>query len=320
MPGRMRTELRSFWSDRCFWSALVLSLGFHASWLTLWGAVHYLLPVTPPVLLLPYGDSSVAGLSVSTLAVDSGSLYQAHEDRPGGEVLRGPLNRDPAPPAGDEAQLAEPKPTAMAQIPNPFLEPDASLLEPMEDTDERDDEASEPPPPMEVEDRKPDALPRPATPPPPVKTADIEKPKEAATAKGAAQGLRAPNGVGTDPKEAPGLGKAKGAQGSSKMAPGTPSAGGRVGYTHGVTMMTFERPSYPPDARRAGIEGTVLVRLQISAEGVVTEAKLQTSSGHSSLDAEAVRFAYTVRFSPARLITTPVASTATLPVVFRLID
>ncbi len=46
---------------------------------------------------------------------------------------------------------------------------------------------------------------------------------------------------------------------------------------------------YPPIAQRLNQHGTTLVRLTISAEGQVTDAKVANSSGYDSLDQAAIR-------------------------------
>lgn len=46
---------------------------------------------------------------------------------------------------------------------------------------------------------------------------------------------------------------------------------------------------YPPIAVRLNQEGTTTVRITVSAEGQVTDAKVQDSSGHDSLDEAAVK-------------------------------
>ena len=96
-------------------------------------------------------------------------------------------------------------------------------------------------------------------------------------------------------------------------------------YTqHARNYLTREprhpQPTYPPEARQAGMEGTVLVWLRVSADGKVMEVRLERTSGHMILDHAALRFAYTVRLQPARQGATPVEGEAKLPVVYRLLD
>lgn len=303
-----------------FWLACFLSLSFHSACLALIWMVQYLLPASPPFILLPYGDADVEGMSVSALAVDSGSMYQAHEDRPGGEVIRGPLNRTPAPLAVPEtAPATEPQPAAVV-----FSATDAAELAKSESANDEPAEAPELPPtiiPLPTLQPEKSVAPEPPAVPTPLPESVAPQPALVARAAAeAARGLTAPNGLGKNAAESPGVGKAAGAQGSSRMAPGTPSAGGKVGYTNGVSVVSYPRPYYPPEARNAGLQGTVLVWLRVSTDGSVLEARVERSSGHTILDDAAVRFAYTVRLHPARQGAIPVVAEAKLPVAYRLLD
>jgi protein TonB len=58
-------------------------------------------------------------------------------------------------------------------------------------------------------------------------------------------------------------------------------------------------PVYPPDALAAGRTGRVIVRAEVAADGSVSEARLQNSSGVASLDRAAVSAVRQWRFSPA---------------------
>jgi protein TonB len=77
-------------------------------------------------------------------------------------------------------------------------------------------------------------------------------------------------------------------------------------------------PNYPLVAQQRGWEGTVLLRLAIDAEGLVTRVTIERSSGFPVLDAEAVSAVRTWRGSPARRAGRPVATDEVLPVRFRL--
>jgi len=313
--SRSPLELAAPMNQRTFWIACLLSAGFHGACLALIWMAQHLNPVSAPMVLLPFGDSDVEGMSVSALSGDPGSLYQATEDRPGGEVIRGPIHRTPAPTAMPEVvQPSEPK--AMEA---PFSSADAAELAknlPANEVPANDEPAEIP------------ELPSPTAIPPPSAQTLAEEPQSpplqpalaARAAADAARGLTAPNGLGTNPKETPGVGKAAGQQGSSRMATGTPSAGGRVGYTNGVSVVSYPRPYYPPAARSAGMQGTVLVWLKVSTEGKVVEARVEQSCGYPILDDAAVRFAYTVRLQPARQGAIPVVAEAKLPVAYRLVD
>jgi protein TonB len=56
---------------------------------------------------------------------------------------------------------------------------------------------------------------------------------------------------------------------------------------------------YPAEARQLGIEGTIKVRIVVSAEGAVTSVKLLNKLGHG-LDELALERARLIQFEPAR--------------------
>ena len=60
-------------------------------------------------------------------------------------------------------------------------------------------------------------------------------------------------------------------------------------------------PAYPSRARRAGIEGSVTVRLRLSEHGRVVEADIARGSGSALLDEAALSAARSSRYEPARL-------------------
>ena len=77
-------------------------------------------------------------------------------------------------------------------------------------------------------------------------------------------------------------------------------------------------PGYPAAARRNGEEGTVMLRVLVSAEGAPREVALERSSGSSVLDAAALATVKTWRFSPARRGGEPQEAWVLVPIVFRL--
>ena len=77
-------------------------------------------------------------------------------------------------------------------------------------------------------------------------------------------------------------------------------------------------PEYPAEARARGREGTALVRLTNEADGRVSRATLDASSGWPALDEAAVAAARTWRYSPRLEDEVPVVSTLLQPVDFRL--
>jgi periplasmic protein TonB len=80
----------------------------------------------------------------------------------------------------------------------------------------------------------------------------------------------------------------------------------------------LSEPFYPPQVIREGGEGTVLLSIQILADGRVGQVKLDRSSGHPKLDESALREAKKWRFVPGTSDGKPMAMWKQLPVTFRL--
>lgn len=77
-------------------------------------------------------------------------------------------------------------------------------------------------------------------------------------------------------------------------------------------------PEYPRRALEAGIEGTVLVRVTISAQGNIMAVLVHQSSGNASLDAAALKAVRSWSFMPAQRDGKPIPSIVQLPVRFKL--
>ncbi|GBG57148.1 hypothetical protein SPFL3102_00068 [Sporomusaceae bacterium FL31] len=80
------------------------------------------------------------------------------------------------------------------------------------------------------------------------------------------------------------------------------------------------RPAYPQDARRAGQEGIVMIRVLVGTDGSAADVVVFTSSGYESLDQAAARAVKKWRFSPARNDSTAVESYYDVRIKFRLAD
>ena len=65
-----------------------------------------------------------------------------------------------------------------------------------------------------------------------------------------------------------------------------------------VRYLEPARPAYPRHAREMGWEGTVLLRMEIGADGRVGQLNVQRSSGHRLLDQAAIAAAQRWRFAP----------------------
>lgn len=87
-----------------------------------------------------------------------------------------------------------------------------------------------------------------------------------------------------------------------------------------VKPLKTERPLYPRMAREQGWQGKVVLRTQITADGTVTSATVQESSGFSLLDESAVQSVKGWSFEPAKNGEFAVASTVDLPIRFDLLQ
>lgn len=77
-------------------------------------------------------------------------------------------------------------------------------------------------------------------------------------------------------------------------------------------------PAYPLAARRRGIEGTVLVRAEISAGGECQRAELKKTSGHEMLDQAALEAVKKWHFVPAKRGSQAVVAWVEVPITFKL--
>jgi len=80
------------------------------------------------------------------------------------------------------------------------------------------------------------------------------------------------------------------------------------------------RPVYPESARRAGIQGTTLLRIHIESDGRVSDVSVERSAGHQALDEAAADAVRRWRFEPALNSAGPVSMWARVPVEFRISD
>lgn len=73
---------------------------------------------------------------------------------------------------------------------------------------------------------------------------------------------------------------------------------------------------YPQELWDAGVSGETLLRIHISAQGVVDTVQVERSSGHEEFDEAALRGARELRFEPATRGGEPVPAWWLLPVQF----
>jgi protein TonB len=77
-------------------------------------------------------------------------------------------------------------------------------------------------------------------------------------------------------------------------------------------------PVYPWVARRRHYQGTVLLDVRVTAQGIVAEVKVARSSGYPVLDRSALKSVRRWRFEPARRGSRPIETWVQVPVRFEL--
>ena len=79
-------------------------------------------------------------------------------------------------------------------------------------------------------------------------------------------------------------------------------------------------PQYPWQARRMGIEGRVVLQVEILQNGSAGRIEIRRSSGHELLDQAAIEAVGGWRFDPARVAGEPITAWAEVPISFRLTE
>ena len=110
--------------------------------------------------------------------------------------------------------------------------------------------------------------------------------------------------------------------GDADPTPGASGAGGDAqprGFEPPVVTNAESPVRYPPGLFRARTQGTVILRLFITAEGDVVpdSTRIAESSGHPDLDAAALDGVTRMTFAPARRDGLAVATSFLQPVHFR---
>ncbi|MFO8024373.1 energy transducer TonB [Thiohalophilus sp.] len=80
------------------------------------------------------------------------------------------------------------------------------------------------------------------------------------------------------------------------------------------------KPVFPISARRRGMEGTVILLVQVTAKGEVSSVSVSQSSGYRVLDNSAIRAVERWKFRPARRQDDAVSTSVEVPVRFLLRD
>ena len=124
------------------------------------------------------------------------------------------------------------------------------------------------------------------------------------------------SGGGSSDGSADGSAAAGSGQGGGRGGSGSGKAGGVIP----PGILSQREPNYPEQARRAGIEGTVVLKIEILANGQAGQVYVFRSSGSELLDNAAADAVRRWRFVPAKLRETgqTIVCQTTMPVVFRL--
>lgn len=100
---------------------------------------------------------------------------------------------------------------------------------------------------------------------------------------------------------------------AQRKAPARPAA-----ITRDVYPVARVQPEYPVNALRSREEGSVVLRVHVDASGQPTDVSIVRRSGSRDLDRAAQAAVRKWRFNPAMKNGQPVASTAQVPIDFRL--
>ena len=88
--------------------------------------------------------------------------------------------------------------------------------------------------------------------------------------------------------------------------------------TFNAAYLRNPAPRYPLAARRAGEQGTVLLRVLVAPDGVPARVELEKTSGSAHLDSAALEAVKAWRFVPARRGADAVEAWVLVPIAFRL--
>jgi len=130
---------------------------------------------------------------------------------------------------------------------------------------------------------------------------------------GAARPPQADGGGGTPAGTATSGGSGIGDGTASGMGnEGSPGVAGGVGAAH------LPAPVYPRESRRNREQGTVVLEVDVGADGLPTAVRVVVDAGYPRLAAAAVEAVKKARFTPALQGGLPVAATVRIPFVFTL--
>jgi protein TonB len=188
-----------------------------------------------------------------------------------------------------------------------------------------------PPPPKKAEPPRP---PPPKPPPPKPKPAPPKPKPPKPVAKQPVEPVRRPVEPREDapePRPAPPVAERRAASPPQRSASAAPpveqsaSAAPKAPTVAPLTQASFNaaylhnpKPDYPSAARQRGWEGTVKLKVRVSASGQAEQVDIHQSSGYDLLDEAALEAVRQWRFVPAKRGDAPVASSVIVPLAFHL--
>ena len=105
----------------------------------------------------------------------------------------------------------------------------------------------------------------------------------------------------------------------SPSAVSVPQAADSIEPPHfNVAYLNNPKPAYPPVARKLGLEGVVVLRVQVSVKGVPEQIAVAQTSGAPMLDEAASKAVQGWTFVPARRGDAPIAHAVDVPIRFQL--
>ena len=174
---------------------------------------------------------------------------------------------------------------------------------------------SPPAPPRREVARPPRPIPAPPrnvpTPPMPLDTPPLETTASSEPAPASAPVVAEPPPAATR----------SGSSGDSQGAPATGAGGGSgdsVGARFDAGYLKNPAPPYPPQSRRIGEEGKVILRVFVTADGSAQQVEIKASSGSDRLDESAQRTVRRWKFIPAQRGGIAVESWVLVPILFKL--
>ena len=131
--------------------------------------------------------------------------------------------------------------------------------------------------------------------------------------RGGGSGNGSGSGTGSGEGDSRGGGSQKGTRILGKLFPSSGGVGGGS-----ARYAENPKPPYPVEARKKGMEGEVLLRVEVLANGRVGEIEVKRSSGHDMLDRSALSTVKQWRFIPANRGNGSIPCWVNIPIKFQL--